>query len=324
MKHKEQTQLPKNQDVIKPLHFDNINVTTDPTECTQDMQILFINPDGSNQNNAIFKAPNAYSEVLDSNRILYEARCRLSAMMFDSGSKNRRCVDRESVDYYNMTLSNNVINKMLDEIEYNCNIICAAGMHNIVKQFYKGSPDRKFLDNSINSILLFNSIRSKFNQCNLRHCVDMQGEYLLFQFEPENNHKRNGRPVYCRDSNILNTMLNLKVSILSELSYNYGGFINCVINSDVYDLESMCCAFNDSEVSISNYSTVCSFVIGCLNEQAQRDIAKMGEMIEISVINALHYFMNNVMETEYDIKPEEMPEVKKFHQLPDGSKFYEF
>lgn len=328
---KSENQVPKK--VVEPLYFDNINMNIDPNTIIDGgsgLPVLFMNPDGSNEKNMIFNSPNAYDYVLDVNRVLYASRERLNQMMRGQGiNRSKSGIDIDSAEFYNKQLSTNIVWKMLDEIEYNCNIVCANGMYNLIKDFLIKEPSQEFdpYTNDIRSILNFKYIRRVFNHAWLRCSYDEIGEFVIFEVNGENEfrYSKDRRPVYCRDNNVLNTMLNLKQNIISLLAYNYGGFINFVINSGYYDISAMCKSLAPNEKNLLGGGVEYSFITGCLNEQGQRDISKMGDMIEIAVISALHNFLNNVVFIDYDPVPiSKLPGVKNYKKLSDGTEIAEF
>lgn len=296
--------------VTKPIYFENINIELDYDSlgAKTTMPVLFINPDGSGNHNAIFGAPNAYEHILDINSALYASRCKLNKLAngYFEIKQDKNGVDIKSAEFYNKTLSFNVVNKMLDEIEYNCAIICAGGLYNIVKDFVITKDALPYYSDTIKTILGFSHIRAKFNNFYMRYNRDMLGGYVLFDANAfDNQFNPNHRPQYCKDNNVLNTMLNTKIDILSMLASHYGTFIAEILQSGRYDIAAMCKAYNDTGIEVDfNNGAAWSFVTGCLNEQAQRDIAKMGDIIEISVINALHYFLDNVVYIDY---PDPLP-----------------
>lgn len=95
---------------------------------------------------------------------------------------------------------------------------------------------------------------------------------------------------------------------------------------NVYDIRGLCKFlmgpdYNESTV---DDAMACSFIVSCLNEQAARDIAKIGDMIEISLISALHYFMDNVQIVEQPNSLKDLSGVKNYKKLPDGTEICEF
>lgn len=327
MKHQiKNSQLPE-KNIVKPLTFNNINVIKDLTSSKDnyDTNVLFINPDGSDKNNNIFEAPNAYNYVINEvNKPIYDFRCMLNSII-ENGTEKKH-VDIDHVDFYNKILSANVVNKMLDEIEYNCNIICEAGMHRLIKNFFIHDNGDHSYDNSVGAILRFASIRALFSKKYLLHRYDMIGEYVVFEEDPEKRFTTESRPTYCRDNNVLNTMLNLKAEILSDLSRKYGEFISFVIGTNAYDIRGLCKFLmgSDYNESIVDDAMACSFIVSCLNEQSARDIAKMDDMIEISLMSALHYFMDNVQIVEQPKSLKDLPGINNYKKLPDGTEICEF
>ena len=318
-------QLPE-KNVVEPITFTYINVDKDPTAQGIDynMNVLFLDHDGSN--NSIFEGPNAYNHVINEvNRVIYDYRCLYKEPIQDG--TRRKQVSVEHTDFYNKVLSANVINKMLDEIEFNCSIICESGIHSLTKNFFTCKGNITDIDNSVSSIIRFDRVRSRFGNKYFLMSYDMLGEYVIFDNDPEGRFRdRVQRPDYSRDNNVLDTMLNLKAEILSILSFTYGQYINFVINTGAYDI----CALakflmgNEYDPAVFNESIAISFIVSCLNEQASRDIAKMGDMIEISLISALHYFMNNAQFVPDPQSLKDLPGIKNYMKLPDGSEIGEF
>lgn len=248
--------------------YPNLDVKINTEEITDSNQAFYVLP--TNDNKFIVPSlPTPYDGSINNIRFLAETESHFA--------KNKEHMENPSFVNHLNNMNDVLFRTLVDRYDFvirqNFLIIYLEGLNTYLSEYIK-------------------------DQESVKHLIL---EYIFRRFKPYNNY------CYGMDYNQIlgittdqatTFLIDLALNATSNAAFNYGNFVNELIEQDLIDYEKFANKFMESadpEIDmkkVTNNQKI-AYTISALNEVANSDICKLGDIIEINTINMFSNYMSN-------------------------------